>query len=184
MIEVRDLRVLRTIPLLMVVLIASNIVKAQHQDSRPIADAGWPRYAAQDPVVLDGRGSYDPDNLASLSYRFTWRQIAGPTVIISDADTAIPTISGFTQTDEIQECEFELIVSNGEYDSLSDTVRVVVVPYFGESNLRLENKSFDPNKPLIIYFGGGDGTIGHTGQYISDPDVLSRANVIDFPQGY
>jgi hypothetical protein len=152
------------------------------QGTAPIADAGLPRYAAEDPVVLDGTGSYDPDDPGPLSYK--WRQISGPTVVITDADTSTPTISGFVQKYEIQECEFELIVSNGEYDSLPDTVRVVVVPYFGESNLRLENKSFDPNKPTAIYFGGGNCTTGHTGQYISDPDWLSSVNLIDFPYGY
>ncbi len=164
------------------VVLCGGSAKADNINQAPIADAGLPRYAATDPVVLDGTGSYDPDNSGPLSY--TWRQIAGPSVEATDTDTATPTISGFTQTDEIQECEFELIVSNGEYDSLSDTVRVVVVPYFGESNLRLENKSFDPKKPTTIYFGGGNCTIGHTGQYISVPDVLSRVNMIDFPHGY
>ncbi len=164
------------------VVLCGGSAKADNINQAPIADAGLPRYAATDPVVLDGTGSYDPDNSGPLSYK--WRQIAGPSVEATDTDTATPTISGFTQTDEIQECEFELIVSNGEYDSLPDTVRVVVVPYFGESNLRLENKSFDPKKPTTIYFGGGDCTIGHTGQYISVPDVLSRVNMIDFPHGY
>jgi hypothetical protein len=164
------------------VVLCGGSAKADNINQAPIADAGLPRYAATDPVVLDGTASYDPDNSGPLSY--TWRQIAGPSVEATDTDTATPTISGFTQTDEIQECEFELIVSNGEYDSLSDTVRVVVVPYFGESNLRLENKSFDPKKPTTIYFGGGNCTIGHTGQYISVPDVLSRVNMIDFPHGY
>ncbi len=164
------------------VVLCGGSAKADNINQAPIADAGLPRYAATDPVVLDGTGSYDPDNSGPLSYK--WRQIAGPSVEATDTDTATPTISGFTQTDEIQECEFELIVSNGEYDSLSDTVRVVVVPYFGESNLRLENKSFDPKKPTTIYFGGGNCTIGHTGQYISVPDVLSRVNMIDFPHGY
>ena len=164
------------------VVLCGGSAKADNINQAPIADAGLSRYAATNPVQLDGTGSYDPDNSGPLSY--TWRQIAGPSVEATDTDTATPTISGFIQTDEIQECEFELIVSNGEYDSLSDTVRVVVVPYFGESNLRLENKSFDPKKPTTIYFGGGNCTIGHTGQYISVPDVLSRVNMIDFPHGY
>ncbi|MHC4438745.1 MAG: PKD domain-containing protein, partial [Planctomycetota bacterium] len=183
MADVANPTIQRAIPIVMLItLLALSPARVQSQDGRPIADAGLSRYAATDPVQLDGTGSYDPDDFGPLSY--TWRQIAGPSVEATDTDTAAPTINGFTQTDEIQECEFELIVNNGEYDSLPDTVRVVVVPDFGESNLRLENKSFDPNKPTIIYFGGGDCTIGYSGQYVSDPDTLSRANVIDFPNGY
>ena len=58
----------------------------------PIANAGSSRYAAEDPVVLDGTGSFDPENSGPLSY--TWRQISGPPVVIIDADTDTPTIGG------------------------------------------------------------------------------------------
>lgn len=33
----------------------------------PIANAGLSRYAAQDPVVLDGTDSYDPDNSLDMA---------------------------------------------------------------------------------------------------------------------
>ena len=197
----RNSRVLRTIPLLIVVLFALNLVKAQSQDSRPIADAGLPRYAALDPVVLDGTGSYDPDNSDPLSY--TWRQIAGPSVIIIDANTATPTIAGsmipgagrdptpkpggFTQTDEIQECEFELIVSDGELTSSPDSVKVLIVPDFGENMLRLANDSFKPDKPTYVFFQGGDCIVGQPFQVAWAsvwPDWLNKTNIIDFPGGY
>jgi hypothetical protein len=172
----------------------------------PVADAGSSRYAGPDPVLLDGTGSYDPDNTGTLSY--TWRQIAGPSVVIIDANTDTPTIAGsmvpgegrdstpepdgFTQTDEIQECEFELIVSDGKLTSLPDTVKVIIVPDFGDSTLELENPPFDPDKPTIIYFGGGDATSGDvidgmnglTGQLWNNDAWNSRANVISFPSGY
>jgi hypothetical protein len=135
-----------------------------------------------DPVVLDGTGSYDPDESVPLSY--DWRQIAGPSVVITDANTATPTVSAFTQTEEIQECEFELVVSDSERTSVPDTVEVVIVPDFGENIFRLENESFDSSKPTILYFGGGDGTFGYAGQYISNPDWINRANIINFPYGY
>jgi len=143
----------------------------------PVADAGLPRYAVQDPVVLDGTGSYDPDDSGTLNY--TWRQISGPSVEISEADTSSPTISGFVQTDEIQECEFELVVSDGELTSLPDSVRVVIVPDFEANVLTLQNDSFDPKKPTMVFFGGGDcitgtGSVGHV-------SWIERANVISFP---
>ncbi len=133
-------------------LFALNTVVIQAQDGRPVAHAGLSRYSAQDPVVLDGTGSYDPDSSGSLSY--SWRQISGPSVVITDASTAKPMISGFVQTTLIQECEFELMVSDGEYDSFPDTVKVIVVPTLTECTMVLENKSFDPQKPTIIFFDG------------------------------
>ncbi|MHC4534284.1 MAG: PKD domain-containing protein [Planctomycetota bacterium] len=156
--EVRKSGILRTIPLLIVVLFALNLVKVQAQDSRPIADAGLSRYAGPDPVVLDGTGSYDPDGSAMFSYE--WQQIAGPPVVINDENTATPMISGFTQTDEIQECKFELVVSDGELTSLPDTVKVIIVPDFGAGILMLENPPFEPDKPTVMFFDGGGCVTG------------------------
>ena len=152
---------------------------------QPIADAGLSRYGAKDPIILDGTGSYDPDNSGTLSY--AWRQVAGPSLVISGANTPNPTVSGFVQTDQIQICDFELVVNDGELTSMPDTVEVVIVPDFGESILTLENDSFDNNKPTIIYFGGGDGVNGLP-IYAEPPWNAyiwnSRANIISFPEGY
>ncbi|MHC4596809.1 MAG: hypothetical protein ACYS19_17925 [Planctomycetota bacterium] len=169
--------------------------KSTAQNVPPIADAGLPRYAAQDPVVLDGTGSYDPDR--------SGRQIAGPSVVIIDENTAtptigmqsgifgrdgLPTIGSFVQTSEIQECEFELVVSNGELTSLPDIVKVIVVPDFGTSTLVQENPPFDPNKPTLIYFGGGNCVTGGGGADFlpswGSTAWAEKANVISFPNGY
>ncbi|MHC4625740.1 MAG: hypothetical protein ACYTDV_02055, partial [Planctomycetota bacterium] len=167
-------------------------VRGQAQDGRPVADAGSARYAADDPVVLDGTRSYDPDNSGTLSY--AWEQIDGPPVIIIDASTPTPTIAGsmaltpgrdpkpkpagFVQTDEIQECEFELVVTDGESASLPDSVKVVIVPDSGANELMLESDSFDPDKPTCTYFGGGDCVMG-SGRlgYVS---WIERANILSF----
>jgi len=151
----------------------------------PITDAGLSRYAAYDPIFLDGTGSYDPDGSGPLSY--AWRQIAGPPVVITDADTANPKISGFVQTDAIQECEFELVVSDGELISEPDTVKVVIVPAFGDRLPELKNDSFDPNKPTFIFFGGGDcvtGLLEYARLFFDRAGWLSRVNAIEFPKGY
>jgi len=152
---------------------------------QPIADAGSSRYVAQDPVVLEGTGSYYPGNSGPLNY--TWHQISGPSVVISDANTVSPTISGFVQTDEIQECEFELVVSDSEMTSLPSMVKIIIVPSFGEIKIVLANESFDPDKPTIIYFGGGDGLNGLP-QYAQPPWDFSiwspKANLLSFPDGY
>ncbi|MFC1636025.1 hypothetical protein ACFL5Z_14385 [Planctomycetota bacterium] len=148
--------------------------------SEPIADAGLSRYAGQDPIVLNGTGSYDPDNSGTLSY--AWRQISGPAALITDTNTPAPTISGFVQTDEIQECEFELVVSDGERTSLADYVKVIVVPDFGDKNiLRLANDSFDPAKPTFIWFGGGDCIVRIPYEETWNSDWLGKANIIHFP---
>jgi hypothetical protein len=157
-------------------------VKSTAQNIPPIADAGLSRYVAYDPVVLNGTGSYDPDNSGPLSY--AWRQIGGPAVIIIDANTATPTVSGFTQTDVIQECEFELVVNDGELTSLPDTVKVIIVPDFGQITLEHENPPFDRDKPTVITFRGGDGRIGSSGYRWTASAWKSRANVISFPNGY
>ena len=95
---------------LLIAIVSSVAISLGSEGLAPLADAGLPRYAAQNPVVLDGTGSYGPDNSDPLSY--TWQQISGPAVAITDADTTMPTISGFVQTSSIQECEFELVVSD------------------------------------------------------------------------
>ncbi len=163
---------------------------SEREGIRPIADPGRPRYAATEPVKLDGSKSYDPDNSGTLSY--TWRQKGGPSVVMTNANTATPTISGFLQTDEIQTCEFELAVSNGALTSLPNNVKVIIVPTLNEVTMVLENPAFDPEKPTIVYFGGGDCKIGLPNQswnfpvWSSEANIVwsSKANIIDFPYGY
>jgi len=175
-------RVFRIIPLL-IVLLALYPVKGQAQDERPVAEAGLPRYAAQDPVVLDGTSSYDPEHSGPLS--FNWQQIAGPSAVITDANKATPTISSFVQTDDIQECEFELVVSNGELTSLPDTVKVIIVPDFGQNFVRHVNPPFDPNIPTLIFFGPGDCVNGNYTWKPSEESVKDRTwNKIEFHDGF
>jgi len=173
-----------SIVIVLVLGIIMSVANTAAANQAPIADAGLPRYAAQDAIALDGTSSYDPDSSGALSY--VWRQIEGPSININDADTATPTLSGFVQTDAIQICEFEIVVSDGELTSMPDTVIVIIVPDFGANIFRLENPSFDTDKPTIIYFGGGNCTNGlavDAGSPFS-PAWLSRANIIIFPNGY
>jgi hypothetical protein len=164
--------------ILFITVLTSVAISLGSEGLPPIADAGSSRYAAQNPVVLDGTGSYNPDNPGQLSY--TWHQISGPIVTINEANTATPAISGFIQTNEIQECEFELIVSDGELTSLPDTVKVIIVPDFGADTLWQVNSPFDCNKPTLIYFGGGNCVTG--GGLWPRTDWDEKANIIvSFP---
>ena len=187
--------------ILLIVVVPSVGISQSSEGGAPIADAGFSRYVAQDPVFLDGTGSYDPDNSDSLSY--AWQQIAGPPVVILDANTATPAIGGavqpgtgrfktpelvgFDQTDVVQVCVFELMVTDSQGDSGVDTVEIVIVPDFGLSTLNLENGSFDPNKPTSVSFFGGINCSTSmplpAGQVAEVPDWL-HANVIDFFSGY
>jgi len=124
----------------------------------PIADAGSGRYVAEQAVTLDGTGSFDPDGYGELTYQ--WTQISGPTVTMTDEDSSTPLISGLVQNHVIGECEFELVVSDGELSSRPDTVSVIIVPDFGENTLYQSNGLFDADKPTIVAFGGGNCTTG------------------------
>ncbi|MHC4366194.1 MAG: PKD domain-containing protein [Planctomycetota bacterium] len=155
---------------------ADEVVIVIGSDHIPAANAGLPRYTAGDMVVLDGTNSYDPGNSGPLSYQ--WRQTSGPRVLLKNSNTATPWVSGFVQTDEIQRCEFELVVSNDRHSGLPDAVEVVIVPFLGGTMIRSESGPFDPDKPTFIYFSGGNCVTG-SGSWKST-DWHEKANVISF----
>ncbi len=144
----------------------------------PVAEAGLPRYAAKDPVQLDGSGSYDLDDSGPLSY--AWTQVSGPSLVVTGADTATPQISGFVQTEEIQECVFELIVDDGQSASVGDMTKVIIVPTFTNCTMALENTAFDPQKPTILFFHGGTSEQTGGGR-LNAPAWSEKANVISLP---
>ena len=53
----RSEALLRRVVLVLVLGLTAEVAEAATNNQAPIADAGLPRYAAQDPVVLDGTGS-------------------------------------------------------------------------------------------------------------------------------
>lgn len=169
---------------LMVAVIGAFMLATSHgrntaaANEPPVAEAGLPRYAANLSVQLDGRGSYDPDGPGPLSY--TWTQVSGPPVVITRADTATPTVSGFVQKEQIQECEFELVVNDGQSASLPDKAKVIIVPTFTNCTMTLENPAFDPGKPTVIFFHGGTSEQTGGGK-LNDPIWSSKANIISFP---
>ncbi|GAG88453.1 unnamed protein product, partial [marine sediment metagenome] len=142
----------------------------------PVADAGLPRYIARDPVVLNGNNSFDPDGYGQLTYQ--WQQVSGPSVDITDENTTMPTISGFSQTNAIQRCEFELTVSDGDLNGRPDTVEVIIVPDLGSNDLIQVNPPFEPNKPTIVAFGGGDCVMGGAMVFSDPADWYAKANFL------
>jgi hypothetical protein len=176
----RLIRVLGTITL--VGLIANPPARGDTANKPPIAEAGLPRYVAKDAVQLDGSGSYDPDHSGPLTY--AWTQVSGPPVAITDADTPTPTVSGFVQTDQVQQCEVQLVVSDGELASQPDRVRVVVVPAFSQNTPEQQNPPFDSNKPTVFYFGGGNCILGGGTSDSWGSAWAQKANFITFAKGY
>ena len=90
---------------------------------RPVADAGENvSVTAGESISLDGSGSFDPEG-SELNYR--WNLLSEPEgseTLIYEASTASPTL-------ELQESGTyvaQLIVNDGEHDSLPDTVTIEV----------------------------------------------------------
>ena len=57
-------------------------------------------------------------------------------------------------------CIFELVVSDGNLTSPPSSVTVTIVPNYGTNTIRLANPPFDPARPTIMAFGGGNCTTG------------------------
>lgn len=106
---------------------AADAVKAfvTNVNNPPVADAGVPQTVAENSLVaLDGTGSSDPDG-GPLGY--TWTQVAGPSVSLSNALVAAPT---FTAPDVVGSVDlvFSLSVfdSNGAFALQPSTTTVTV----------------------------------------------------------
>jgi len=88
----------------------------------PVADAGADQVVDEgDPVTLDGSASSDPDTDPLL---FTWTQLSGPSVTLSDANDPQPTFTA-PEVSFQRELVFELTVDDGT-ESDTDTVSVFV----------------------------------------------------------
>jgi len=146
----------------MLLLIAGKLGGAE---TLPVAVAGTSRYAATSPVRLDGSTSYDPLG-GALTYE--WTQLSGPTVQIAGAKKATPWIKGFVPTAAVQKCVLQLVVSSDGRRSRPSRVSVFVVPAVTRYTLYQTNPPFDPSKPVLISFGGGDCVSG-SGLVINEP---------------
>jgi K319L-like, PKD domain len=130
------------------------IIGANHA---PVADAGPSRYVVTGSVTLDGTKSYDPDGVGTLS--FQWRQVSGPVLAITGTNTSTLVVTVTPKT-SVTKCIFELVVGEGNLSSSPSNVTVTIVPNFGSNSLVLNNPPFDPAKPTIVSFGGGNCSTG------------------------
>jgi len=130
----------------------------------PTADAG-PHQTVNEGILvtLDGSASSDPDG-SSLTY--TWSQIAGSPVTLSDIHSAFPTFSAPSVGPGGETLTFQLVVNDGKTDSEVDTVDVTIKNVNGipvaeaggdqtvkeGSVVMLDgSNSFDPDGELITY---------------------------------
>jgi hypothetical protein len=92
------------------------------ENDTPIADAGFDQFAIAvgQLVTLDGTGSSDLDN---DPLGFSWVQIGGQGILLSDATDSLPTFMPMAEDTYI----FELTVNDGLASSLPDTVSVEVI---------------------------------------------------------
>ena len=94
----------------------------------PVADAGNDISAiGESQVSLFGGFSDDPDN---DSVTFSWRQLSGPSVVLSGANTVGATFTAPTTATSDQVLVFELIVNDGLIDSAPDTITVTIPSNF------------------------------------------------------
>ncbi|MGZ4976668.1 MAG: DUF7402 domain-containing protein [Methylobacter sp.] len=101
-------------------------VNVAGSNSPPRVNAGVDQTVAQGATVsLNGSASNDPDGTA-LAYH--WRQIAGPSVVLTNATTATPSFTAPSSSPIDVKLVFELIVNDGRLNTLPDHVSVKVVP--------------------------------------------------------
>ncbi|MEE9271265.1 MAG: Ig-like domain-containing protein, partial [Candidatus Krumholzibacteria bacterium] len=91
--------------------------------SLPVASAGPDQDKSKaEPFQLDGSASLDPDG---DPVTYSWNQIFGPTVTLSDPSAANPSV--FDTPDMVTTLEFELTVNNGLEESEPDTVVIWIL---------------------------------------------------------
>ena len=135
------------------------LVEVEGVNQPPTADAGTDQSVNPgDTVTLDGSGSSDPDGLG-LAYG--WVQLLGPEVVLTGADTAMPSFTApQIPPGEAVELRFALTVSDG-LDAV-DEVSIFVQPpanaaptadagadqrVVSGSMVALDGSASDPNNP-------------------------------------
>src|SRR3989441_2274838 len=99
-------------------------VIVQNINQPPVANAGPDQTVSEgSPVGLNGAASSDPDN-DTLSH--SWTQTAGPTVTLSNSNTATPTFTAPSVGPSGSTLTFKLTVSDGKGGTATDTVNVIV----------------------------------------------------------
>jgi hypothetical protein len=100
----------------------ASVTQSTPPNQPPVANAGSNQSVlVGELVTLNGSGSSDPDNGPS-ALTFSWKQISGPVVLLTGANTATPTFTPAIEGTYI----FALVVNDGAADSTPANVTVTV----------------------------------------------------------
>ncbi|HMB71323.1 MAG TPA: Ig-like domain-containing protein, partial [bacterium] len=92
--------------------------------SQPVADAGDDLdVSLGEAIFLDGTGSVDPDGDPLATY--TWTQVHGPVVTVTNANTATPAIQ--SPPTVVSTLGFELVVTTADETSAPDRIDVRIL---------------------------------------------------------
>jgi Tol biopolymer transport system component len=99
-------------------------VTVRNLNQPPVAEAIAPETVQEgSAVALNGATSYDPD---SDPLTYSWTQTGGPSVVLSDATSLAPSFTAPTVGATGTVLSFELVVNDGQLDSVPDRVDVMV----------------------------------------------------------
>jgi hypothetical protein len=94
---------------------------------KPVANAGGDIrmiLADEQKIILDGTGSYNPNDKGTISY--SWKQLEGETVTLENDDTDMPSFTA-VPSDKAQNFRFELTVT-GTGGTAIDEVLIGLLP--------------------------------------------------------
>ena len=151
---------------------------AQDPVEGPIADAGDDQTVdAGSIVILDGSGSYHTDGEITEYY---WEQVSGPSVLLSDEESATPT---FTAPNETTTLSFDLSVYDADGEESTDTVIITVIASAGTLDIA-EIQGQTDTSPYVDQYVNTSGYVmakNSNGFFLQDTEAAwSGIWVLDF----
>jgi predicted outer membrane repeat protein len=158
-------------------------ITVNHINRTPIAEAGPDQVVnEQTTVSLDGSASSDPDG-DTITY--LWQQVSGPTVSLTNDTIPQPTFEAPDVSTTVT-IVFELVVNDGEADSLADSVTITVNKVNREpiANAGPDQVVFERTTVTLDGRGSSDpdgDTITYLWQQVSGPTVTLSDNTLAQP---
>jgi hypothetical protein len=119
----------------------------------PVADAGVDQQViAGETVTLDGSGSFDPDGEV-VTYAWNLQGPEGSTATLDDVTVVDPSFVA----DVAGEYTATLVVNDGLYDSLPDTVTITALPIISVADVELRTFSSGMLRVTLSDPAGSDG---------------------------
>ncbi len=157
-------------------------------NTAPTADAGSDQTVKENTTVtLDGSGSIDTDPGDSIVC-YTWRQISGTTVSLSDSNSMSPTFTASETGSTGEELRFELTVedSNGltDTDTCAVTVEDTNTPPIADAG---QDQTVDENVRVTLDGSAsrdndpGDSIVSYSWRQVSGTDVTLSDSTSSIP---